>query len=45
MAEVASCGNQSFRTGVTFKRKGLIVRLMASEGFFLVYHKQLKRVP
>ena len=45
MAEVTSCGIQGFRTGVIFKRKGLIVRLMASEVFFPVYHKQLKRVP
>ena len=43
MAEVTSCGIQSFRTGVKFKRKGLVVRLRASEVFFfLVSHKQLK---
>ena len=43
MAEVTSCGIQSFRTGVIFKRKGLVVRLRASEVFFfLVSHKQLK---
>ena len=44
MAEVTSYGIQSFRTGVIFKKKGLIVRLRASE-VFLVSHKQLKYVP
>ena len=44
MAEVTSCGIQSFRTGVIFKKKGLIVRLRASE-VFLVSHKQIKYVP
>ena len=34
MAEVTSCGIQSFRTGVIFKRKGLVERLRASEVFF-----------
>ena len=42
MAEVTSCGIQSFRTGVIFKRKGLIVRLRASEVFFSCFPQAIK---
>ena len=42
MAEVTSCGIQSFRTGVTFKRKELIVRLRASEVFFSCFPQAVK---
>ena len=42
MAEVTSCGIQSFRTGVIFKRKGLIVRLSASEVFFSCFQQAIK---
>ena len=42
MAEVTSCEIQSFRTGVIFKRKGLIVRLRASEVFFSCFPQAIK---
>ena len=45
MAEVTSCGIQSFRTGVIFKRKGLIVRLRASEVFFSCLPQAIKTCP
>ena len=37
MAEVTSCGIQSFRTGFIFKRKGLVVRLRTAEVFFFLF--------
>ena len=42
MAEVTSCEIQSFRTEVIFKRKGLIVRLRASEVFFSCFPQAIK---
>ena len=42
MTEVTSYGIQSFRTGVIFKRKGLIVRLSASEVFSSCFPQAIK---